>query len=154
MINQEKIKNMIDERFYWGGFVCSETTLSILHELGYTGGMTPEVIKMMTVFGGGVANHKSLCGAVTGACCAIGACFGRSVPEGERWVSFDMADTFVNRFEEKFGSITCGDLITEAQDKGIEFKSQEIYDYCKKYVEYAVIEAITMIEEKRAENEE
>lgn len=72
------------------------------------------VIRMMAPFGGG-AFHGELCGAVSGALAVIGTLYG----------AYELGDTeqddilrakareFEARFEERFGSIVCRELLKD-----------------------------------------
>ena len=64
--------------FYKGGLNCAESTLRCLIEEGIID-PPPEVVRMMTGFGGGM-QRGTTCGAVVAAVAAIGWATGRDSP--------------------------------------------------------------------------
>jgi len=92
-------------------FNCAESVLMSLAELI---GVKSELIpKIATPFGGGIGRRGSVCGALTGGIIAIGLKFGRSEPKDtrRREESYKKALELFKRFEKKFGSALCYDLI-------------------------------------------
>ena len=68
--------------FYKGGLNCAESTLRCLIEEGIID-PPPEVVRMMTGFGGGM-QRGTTCGAVVAAVAAIGWATGRTEPGQSR----------------------------------------------------------------------
>ena len=92
-------------------FNCAESVLMSLAELI---GVKSELIpKIATPFGGGIGRRGSVCGALTGGIIAIGLKFGRSEPKDteRKEESYKKALELFKRFEKKFGSALCYDLI-------------------------------------------
>ncbi|MFB0920513.1 MAG: C-GCAxxG-C-C family protein [Oscillospiraceae bacterium] len=117
----------IKEYFFCGGLNCAESTMRFLiQEFGLNSG--PELIKAMSGFGGGMQRGLT-CGAVTAAVAAIGLELGRVGPDMDRQPSADAVASFLQYFEDKFGSISCSELIA-----GYESKSAEMYEHCEEYI--------------------
>jgi len=92
-------------------FNCAE---SVLMSLAESIGVKSELIpKIATPFGGGIGRRGSVCGALTGGIIAIGLKFGRSEAKDtkRREESYKKALELFKRFEKKFGSALCYDLI-------------------------------------------
>ena len=66
------------------GYNCSETVFeAVAGEIDL--GMTPDMLRLATGFGGGVGLYGDTCGAISGAVLAVGAMHGRrSLPAGEK----------------------------------------------------------------------
>jgi C_GCAxxG_C_C family probable redox protein len=67
-------------------------------------------VKIAAPFGGGMARTGETCGAVTGALMALGLARGTATPEGKE-EGYRLAREFMDRFEEKHGSLLCRELI-------------------------------------------
>ena len=73
--------------------------------------MTKETaLKLASPFGGGVARHGEICGAVSGALMALGLARGAEVP-AKKEETYQLAQEFLRRFEEKHHALRCRDLI-------------------------------------------
>ncbi len=74
-------------------------------------GLSDEMaLKIAAPFGGGMARSGKTCGVVTGGLMALGLKYGYTAPDG-RDVTYEIAQEFMRRFEEKHGSLTCRELI-------------------------------------------
>jgi C_GCAxxG_C_C family probable redox protein len=84
--------------------------LSFRDEFGIKDSILP---KLATGFGGGIGRKGSLCGAFTGSIMAIGMKMGRADPKDKETVAkvYSTCQEFWNRFEKKFGSPLCFNLI-------------------------------------------
>ena len=121
--------------FYKGGLNCAESTLRCLIEDGVIA-PPPEVVRMMTGFGGGM-QRGTTCGAVVAAVAAIGWATGRTEPGQSREPSAAAVREFLRRFEETFGSLTCREL-QAVYVKEHALKSEGMYRSCTAFVEKAV----------------
>jgi C_GCAxxG_C_C family probable redox protein len=109
-MNNEKIEEILQRvstRFN-SGYNCAESV--------YVAG--GEVIdkeaapSVMTGFGGGLARHNSVCGAVTGAVAAIGLHCGRTdgADRETKDKVYALVSQFIAQFRDEFGSLTCTEL--------------------------------------------
>lgn len=121
--------------FYSGGLNCAEATLRCLIEDDAIDAPV-ETVRMMTGFGGGM-QRGTTCGAVVGAVAALGWVTGRTEPEESRTVSAAAVREFLQRFETKFGTLTCRELrAVYAREHAL--KSEGMYRSCTVFVEEAV----------------
>jgi C_GCAxxG_C_C family probable redox protein len=91
-------------------------------------------MKVASGFGGGLGGLQEACGAVTGACMAIGLKYGEKVDDPQsRQKIYELVQEFGREFKSRNKAITCRDLLEfdistktgmkEARDKGI-FKTK------------------------------
>lgn len=98
------------------GYNCAESVLLALGErLGLAPGSLP---KAAAAFGGGVARHGMLCGALSGGCIAIGLAEGRTGPEMPRDPAYRDAGELVDEFVARFSAGDCRTLT------GLDFQNQ------------------------------
>lgn len=71
------------------------------------------LMKACVPFGGGISRMRETCGAVSGIVLVMGAIFGYNTPEtGEKKAKlYAEVQTLLKQFEEKFGSLTCRNLL-------------------------------------------
>jgi len=94
------------------GYNCAETILMTFAES--SGMINNNIIpRIATGFGGGIGRRGSVCGALSGAVMALGLKYGRdTVKEKERAENcIQKALECYTRFNKKFGTILCYDLI-------------------------------------------
>ena len=65
--------------YFRQGLNCTECVMRAFMDMHDTG-LPEEVICMGTGFGGGIGHTKNICGAITGACMAVGMVKGRRDP--------------------------------------------------------------------------
>ena len=93
------------------GFNCAQAVFSAY---AVEAGIERETaLRIAGAFGAGIASRGELCGAVSGACMAIGLKYGKVQAEDNaaREKTYGLVREFMRRFEEKHGSIVCKDLI-------------------------------------------
>ena len=69
--------------------------------------------KVAAAFGGGIANNGEVCGACTGALMLIGLRYGR-YKDGDKESKENtnrIANNYLSKFREEYGSIICKDLL-------------------------------------------
>jgi len=87
--------------------------------------VTPELMRAMGSFGGGLCGTGEVCGAVVGALAAIGVAYSRSsTDETEDFKKWVLGHVFQKRFRKELGSgsILCRDIA------GVDWKDQEQRD--------------------------
>jgi C_GCAxxG_C_C family probable redox protein len=89
-------------------------------------GQDPALVSAANYFGGGMARMGQACGALTGAALALGLRDlggNGSLPKNS---GFDPMQRLMRDFEEKFGAITCKDLL------GCDISTAEGFRHAKK----------------------
>lgn len=95
------------ERFAQG-FSCSQ---AIFSAFASRFGLSDDLaLKLSSPFGGGIARHGQVCGALTGALMVLGLQKGNVIPE-DKENTYRIAGEFVRLFKERHGSILCNELI-------------------------------------------
>ncbi len=121
------------------GYNCAESVLMTMAE--QEGIQSQLIPKMATPFGGGIAKHGSICGCVTGALMSIGLKFGRARHTEDREKTYSVSSSFLDAFEQKFGSLICYELIgcdfrtPEGQERWEQLKESRCADFVKGTVE-------------------
>ena len=90
------------------GYACSQSVLSTLApDLGLD---EETALKVASAFGGGMARHGEVCGALTGALMVMGLKFG-SLNTGEEEAVRTASQELMRRFEAENGSLLCRELL-------------------------------------------
>jgi C_GCAxxG_C_C family probable redox protein len=90
------------------GFNCSQAVFSAYaSQLGID---DETALKLASPFGGGVAHQGDVCGAVSGALMALGLGRGSATVD-QKDETYRLAEDFIQRFQERNGSILCRELI-------------------------------------------
>jgi C_GCAxxG_C_C family probable redox protein len=90
------------------GFNCSQAVFSAYaSDLGL---QDETALKLASPFGGGVARHGNVCGAVTGALMVLGLERGNASLDAKD-DTYKIAEAFIKRFEELHGAILCCELL-------------------------------------------
>lgn len=92
------------------GYNCAQSIVAAFaREVGLD---VSSAIKMAGVFGGGLAHHGHVCGAVAGALMIIGMKYNGPNPEyASREPGFAIGTDFIQEFESRHQTIDCRDLI-------------------------------------------
>ena len=94
--------------FFDNGYSCSQ---SILMTFGPQLGMSEnDAAKVASAFGGGIARSGETCGAVSGSLMVLGLKYGSGMNLNKDFV-YQKASEFTKRFESKYGSLKCKQLI-------------------------------------------
>lgn len=139
------------------GANCAELTLtSVLEVLGVDNFMFHNIAKPLAGGFGGYKSKKGwmgACGAVAGACAAIGAIMGGKVKMDDETMAmaYSNASKYAREFENHFGSVVCSELC------GYDFSNPERYmayrddgiweKICYKFVVWAVDEIRKLTQE-------
>jgi C_GCAxxG_C_C family probable redox protein len=136
---------------------CCESTLVKInerHRLQYFG---PEIIKIGSNFGGGLAGWGSACGAATGAVMALALELGTNGDEpneefkAKRDQMRDITQGFLKAFEQTWGSVNCVALLgvdrrtEEGKAEYERLKAKGVF-HCDDYVDWASKEIIKLID--------
>lgn len=126
-------------RNYRAGFNCSESVFRAFCE-HYSIDISAESLKVASGFGGGVAYKEGPCGAATGAVMGLSILAGRTDPTQDRKPMKDLTREFVTLFKEKFGAISCGELIcyepgTPMQKENCHALTAEAAELLMKFIE-------------------
>lgn len=90
------------------GFNCSQAVFSAYAE---TLGLQDEMaLKLTSPFGGGIARHGQVCGAITGALLVLGLQKGNATL-GSNEEIYKLADDFLKKFQEQHDTFLCHELI-------------------------------------------
>jgi C_GCAxxG_C_C family probable redox protein len=90
------------------GFNCSQAVFSAYaSQLGIA---DETALKLASPFGGGVAHQGDVCGAVSGGLMALGLGRGSATVD-QKDETYRLAEEFIQRFQERHGSILCRELI-------------------------------------------
>jgi C_GCAxxG_C_C family probable redox protein len=132
LTKEEKIEEIRQraKRNFSLGYNCTECVFEAVLSLVDTG-LPLEAKRLATGFGGGIGLYGDSCGAITGACMAVGAVHGRSsLPEGQgKEVTqkakeqlygkpglYRIFNQIPNRMKEKYGYTLCRDLTSKWRD--------------------------------------
>lgn len=145
---EEKEMDVINEQvpyFDFNGLSCSESTLRCLIERGVVD-MPLEAVRLMSGMHGGALGRErgGFCGAITGGAAALGWVFGRTEPGQKCTRLYELENQFIEEFEAKYGSVKCGELLTEAEE------SRSQLTRCADQVVTAVEIVTRLIQEERA----
>ena len=80
---------------------------------GMLGLARESALRLGTGFGGGMARHGEVCGAVTGAIMALSIKYGMSKKSADdaREKTYELVTEFIDRFKKKHGSIRCSEIL-------------------------------------------
>jgi C_GCAxxG_C_C family probable redox protein len=129
-------------------FWCAESVLMVMaEEMGIESDLIPRIA---TGFCSGVAQTRGRCGATSGAILGINLASGRREPGASVEANYALVQRFQSRFEERFGSTACYDLIgcdlgTEKGQK--KFRDDELIELCYKYAQEATRMALEVLKE-------
>lgn len=136
-VDYEKARQLAEKYFVKMKYHCSEASTRAILETLY-GSADPILIKVSTSFMGGIAGtSQNICGAVSGGLIVLGSIFGRSEADVNddllAKIGKEYLENFTNAFEAN--SVNCDELRAKRETPS-----------CAPYVEYAVIEALKLIE--------
>ena len=141
MTRAEKAKN-----YFLSGYNCSQAVLlAFADELSES----EETLKAVGLpMGGGMGRLRQTCGGVSGAVICLGLMF----PEKTKNEMYALVQEFARRFQEKNGSINCGELLSGAGLKvetspNAEPRTQEYYK--KRPCPNLIADAAEILEEMR-----
>jgi C_GCAxxG_C_C family probable redox protein len=118
-------------RYFEAGFCCAESVLLALAEAQDI--HSPLIPRIATAFCAGMARTSRTCGAVSGAIMGLNLAFGRDDPSQSKETLYEVVQTFLRQFEERFGSTECRvltgiDMNTEQGRQ--QFQAQDMRATC------------------------
>lgn len=122
------------------GLNCSQ---SVLEAFSKKMGLDAETAKAVSAgFGGGMGREQKTCGAVSGGIMAIGcSCFDKEDLAGSKEKAYSKTKEFIKRFEEKYGSSDCRDLLKvdlNTPEGKEEYKTKNMSELkCSEYIQEA-----------------
>jgi C_GCAxxG_C_C family probable redox protein len=130
------------------GFFCAESVLlAIAESLGIQSDLIPRIA---TGFCSGISRTGGMCGAISGAIMGVNLVAGRNSPAESIEVSYTLTQKLISRFESRYGSINCRqligcDLATEAGQR--YFMENHLIERCLQCAADATSMAISLIAE-------
>ncbi|MHA2363666.1 MAG: C-GCAxxG-C-C family protein [Candidatus Hodarchaeales archaeon] len=137
-INNEAIQ------LFQSGYICAEAVLkTILVSFDSDPEIRNQICCVATGFGGGVARHGYICGAISGGIMSIGAIIShegklrRPEDKEKRLEIYKIAQNLMTSFESKFGSVMCFQLTN------CDLKTEEgLKEYYKDHLNKKICEPI------------
>jgi C_GCAxxG_C_C family probable redox protein len=130
------------------GYYCAESVLlAVAEEKEIQSDLIP---KIASGFCSGLSRTCGMCGAVSGAVMAISLFTGRSSPDASLEENYALVQVLISRFQDRFGSIDCRQLIgcdLDTQDGQVFFAENDLIELCKQYTAEATHAALSLIEE-------
>jgi C_GCAxxG_C_C family probable redox protein len=127
-------------------FNCCESVLSVLKD--YLDVESDVIPKIGTGIGAGVSLNGLLCGSISSVVMAIGMKYGRNSPEENPQPVWNMVDSYLAQFKERWGSTSCRELtgLDVKTPEGIKEYYRSVHDYaCADRIRFAVGKAIEIL---------
>ncbi|MBF0158240.1 MAG: C_GCAxxG_C_C family protein [Magnetococcales bacterium] len=102
-------------------YSCAEAMLRAITEVMAPHRFDPAAItRIATPFNGGFSELQQTCGALTAGLMAIGVVAGRDQPgdEDAKEEAYTLAQIYYQRFMERTGTSSCGELLERWRDQG------------------------------------
>jgi C_GCAxxG_C_C family probable redox protein len=114
------------------------------------------LLKIASSFGGGMGRLREVCGAVSGMFIVTGLLYGYDTPERGRIKAehYSRIQSLAKRFEDRFGSIVCRELLGLNLKHDQPIPSPRTDDFYKKRPCKEIIEYAAMILDEYIKNEE
>lgn len=94
------------------GYNCAQAVAGgFAEEMGLS---EEKAIAVASCFGAGICATRNVCGAVTGGLMVLGAVAEKTSPDEKKAV-YDLGKAFMDKFGEKFSTVTCKELLTKAK---------------------------------------
>lgn len=138
----KKSKSELASQKFEEGFNCAQSSF---YSFAINAGIAEkEALKLTTAFGVGMIYRGEMCGAITGAMMALGLKYGRDKAEDAdaKELTYFLVKELHDRFEKKFGSILCKELLglnnTNPESWEIANKNDQFKKRCPMFVTEAV----------------
>ena len=138
------------------GLNCCQSILTVYG--GLLGLARESALRLGTGFGGGMARHGEVCGAVTGAIMVIGIKFGMTNKSNSeaRDKTYELVTEFIEKFKAKHNSIICREIlgcdISTEEGRETANKDNLFSSRCPEFVRTSA-EILEEIFEKKANGE-
>ena len=101
---------------FCAGYNCAQATFASFCDL--TGYDEKTALRLASSFGGGIARHRDVCGAVSGAAMVLGILYGYDEPNADMCKAhYARVSDFLNAFTEVHGTIVCRELLKLTEEK-------------------------------------
>ena len=101
---------------FCAGYNCSQAVFAAFCDI--TGFEEKAALRLASSFGGGVARHRDICGAVSGCAMVLGVLYGHDEPDRDKCAEhYARVSEFLNRFAEENGSVICRDLLALTEER-------------------------------------
>ncbi len=101
---------------FCSGYNCAQAVFASFCDL--TGYEEKAALRLASSFGGGIARHRDVCGAVSGCAMVLGILYGYDEPNADMCKEhYGRVSAFLNRFAEANSSIVCRDLLNLTEEK-------------------------------------
>ena len=101
---------------FTSGYNCSQAVFASFCDM--TGYEEKAALRLASSFGGGVARHRDVCGAVSGAAMVLGILYGYDEPDAEQCKAhYARVSNFLNAFSDVHGTIVCRELLKLTEEK-------------------------------------
>lgn len=104
------------------GYNCAEAIFMAFKD-EFSPEMDPNMVKLVTGFGGGLGHAGCMCGALMGAIMVLNIKYGRSSSQEDRMPAYVHAKQFHDRFVEKFNYTCCRALNPHPYDSPEHLKN-------------------------------
>lgn len=135
-------------RYHQSGRNCAQSVVLAFAEL--TKLDEAAAVGVAGPLGGGMGGtRQELCGAVTGALLVLGMVFPFADPERveDRKRLYGLSKTFMNRYEERFGLLHCGDLLKAHVTADAERTPAAVRLGAEKHCDIMVVTAVEILEQ-------
>ncbi len=150
--NQEKTIVVSGKRaasHFKSGFMCAESIfLAIAEHYQIESDLIP---KLATGFCSGLAQTRTLCGAVSGGILGINLITGRNASDNYPEQNYQFIQDYLGKFKEIFGAIDCADLLGCNLNEEVcarKFHEEKMIEHCYKYVEKGTKIVLNLLVEK------
>lgn len=128
----EKTRKEQAKEYFYEGYNCSQSLVLAFKDLINLDEET--LVKLASSFGGGMGRLREVCGAVSGMFMVIGILYGYSDPQngGSKAEHYGRVQELANRFEAKYGSIVCRELLGLTQKHDAPTPEARTKDYYAK----------------------
>jgi len=110
---------------FCSGFNCAQSVFAAFCDI--TGFEEKAALRISSSFGGGVARHRDICGAVSAGAMVLGVLYGHDEPNRDLCAEhYKRVSDFLNAFEEENGSVICRDLLAINEEKAKNDKNDPV----------------------------
>jgi C_GCAxxG_C_C family probable redox protein len=147
-MDEDSLEKTVEQsvKLFKSGYYCAESVLlAIAEEKGIQSELIPGIA---TGFCSGTARMCGPCGAVSGAILSINLMTGRNDPKGSVEKNYTLVRTFLNAFQDKFGSTNCRELIgcdLGTKEGQAYFKAHDLKKDCFAYTREATRIALMIL---------